>query len=101
MIYESLEEINMSSIERMTITMPTDMAAIIKAAVKGGDYASTSEVIREAMREWKLKRIVQGQELDALKADIEKGLADVADGRVRSFDKAKIIARGRKLLAKP
>lgn len=90
----------MSNIERMTITMPSDMAALIKAAVDGGDYASTSEVVREAMREWKIKRVVQGQELAALKADIDKGLADVSAGRVRSFDKAKIIARGRKLLAK-
>lgn len=57
-------------------------------------------MVREALREWKLKRAVQGQELAALKADIEKGLADVAAGRVRSFDKAKIMARGRKLLAK-
>lgn len=57
-------------------------------------------MVREALREWKLKRVVQGQELAALKADIEKGLADVAAGRVRSFDKAKIMARGRKLLAK-
>jgi antitoxin ParD1/3/4 len=90
----------MASIERMTITMPSDMAAIVKAAVDGGDYASTSEVVREALREWKLKRVVQGQELAALKADIEKGLADVAAGRLHSFDKAKIVARGRKLLAK-
>ncbi len=90
----------MSNIERMTITMPSDMAAIVKAAVEGGDYASTSEVVREALREWKLKRAVQEQEFAALKADIDKGLADVAASRVRAFDKKKIIARGRKLLAK-
>jgi|SRR5690349_14989102 antitoxin ParD1/3/4 len=100
MIYESYEEIDMASIERMTITMPSDMAAVVKAAVEEGDYASTSEVVREALREWKLKRVAQGQELAALKADIEKGLADVAAGRLRSFEKAKIVARGRKLLAK-
>lgn len=92
---------NMSNIERMTITMPTDMAAIIKAAVDGGDYASTSEVVREALREWKLKRAVQSQELAALKADIDKGIADIAAGRVREFSVENIIARGRELLAKP
>lgn len=91
----------MSSIERMTITIPTDMAAVVKAAVDGGDYASSSEVVREAIREWKLRRVVQEQELAALKADIDKGLADVAAGRVRDFDTAKIVERGRKLLAKP
>lgn len=90
----------MSNIERLTITLPTDMAAVVKAAVNGGDYASTSEVVREALREWKLRRVVQEQELAALKADIDKGMADVAAGRVQDFDTARIVERGRKLLAK-
>jgi len=89
-----------STIERMTITMPADMAAVIKEAVAGGDYASTSEVVREALREWKAARAVQKEELASLKADIERGLADLASGRTRDFDKAAIVKRGRKLLAK-
>lgn len=89
----------MSTIERLTITMPEDMAAIVKAAVDAGDYASTSEVVREALRDWKLKRAIQMQEIAALKADIDKGLADVAAGRVKDFDKNNIVARGKKLLA--
>ena len=89
----------MSTIERMTITMPADMAAVVRSAVEGGDYASTSEVIREALRDWKSKRAVQLHELEALKADIDKGLADVAAGRLKDFDADRIIERGRKLLA--
>ena len=89
----------MSTIERMTITMPADMAAVVKAAVDAGDYASTSEVVRDALREWKMKRAIQLQELTALKTDIEQGLADVAAGRVKDFDTKQIVARGRKLLA--
>ncbi|WP_036296977.1 ribbon-helix-helix protein, CopG family [Methylosinus sp. PW1] len=89
----------MSDIERLTITLPADMAAIVKSAVEAGDYASTSEVVREAIRDWKMKRALQLQELAALKQDIDKGLADVAAGRVREFDAEAIIARGRKLLA--
>ena len=83
----------------MTVTMPADMAAVVKAAVDGGDYASTSEVVRDALRDWKIKRAVQVQELAALKSDIDRGLADVAAGRVRDFDAKKIIERGRQLLA--
>jgi antitoxin ParD1/3/4 len=83
----------------MTITMPADMAAVVKAAVDAGDYASTSEVVRDALREWKTRRAIQFQELAALKADIDKGLADVAAGRVTDFDTKKIVERGRKLLA--
>ena len=89
----------MAEIERLTITLPAAMAAVVRGAVEMGDYASTSEVVRDALRDWKLKRTVQIQELAALKADIERGLADVAAGRVQAFDTDRIVARGRKLLA--
>ena len=89
-----------STIERMTITLPAEMAAIVKDAVAGGDYASTSEVVREALRAWKASRAVQREELARLRTDIERGLADLAAGRTTAFDKAAIIKRGRKLLAK-
>ena len=89
----------MSEIERVTITLPADMAAAVRGAVDGGDYASTSEVVREALRDWKMKRALQLEQLVALKADIDKGLADVAAGRVKDFDAARVVERGRKLLA--
>jgi len=95
----NLPEAAMSTIERMTITMPADMAAVVKEAVETGDYASTSEVVRDALREWKMKRAIQLQEITTLKADIDKGLADVAAGRIEDFDTRKIVERGRKLLA--
>jgi antitoxin ParD1/3/4 len=86
----------MSAIERITITMPAEMAAVVKDAVEDGDYASTSEVVREALRDWKAKRALKLYELEALKAEIDKGVADVSAGRVRDFDVARIIERGRK-----
>ena len=89
----------MAEIERMTITLPSDMAAVVRAAVDGGDYASNSEVMREALRDWKMKRALQLHELAALKADIDRGLIDLAEGRVQDFDANRIIERGRKLLA--
>jgi len=89
----------MAEIERMTITLPSDMAAVVKGAVEGGDYASSSEVVREALRDWKMKRALQLQELASLKADIDRGLTDLAEGRVQDFDSTRIIERGRKLLA--
>jgi antitoxin ParD1/3/4 len=89
----------MSAIERLTVTMPAELAALVKAAVEEGEYASTSEVIRESLRDWKLKRALRLQEFASLKADIDKGLADVAAGRLVEFNADKIIERGRKLLA--
>jgi antitoxin ParD1/3/4 len=37
--------------------------------------------------------------LEALKTDIDKGLADLAAGRVKDIDADRIVERGRKLLA--
>ncbi len=75
------------------------MAAAVKGAVQAGDYASTSEVVREALREWRTKQALHLQELALLKADIDKGLADVAEGRVCDFDPGRMIERGKQLLA--
>lgn len=88
----------MSEIERLTITLTADMADTVKGAVEGGDYASNSEVIREALRDWKMKRALRLQELAALQADIGNGLKDLAEGRVNDFDAERIVKRGKKLL---
>ncbi len=89
----------MAEIERLTITLPAEMAALVRGAVDEGNYASSSEVIREALRDWKTKRALQLQELEGLKADIDRGLTDLVEGRVQEFDTARIIERGRTLLA--
>lgn len=39
----------MPALERMTITMPPDMAETIRQTAAGGEYASTSEVARGAL----------------------------------------------------
>ena len=44
--------IRMSKLERITVTMPAEMAAKLRAAVERGEYATTSEVVREALRDW-------------------------------------------------
>ena len=38
--------------EKISITLPPDMLSDIKERVEAGHYASTSEVIREAIRLW-------------------------------------------------
>jgi antitoxin ParD1/3/4 len=42
----------MAQAEKISITLPPDMLASIKEKVQDGLYASTSEVIRDAMRLW-------------------------------------------------
>lgn len=64
----------MAAVERMTITMPAELAETLRQAVSGGEYASTSEVVREALREWTRKRDTERRELEALRAAIKAGL---------------------------
>jgi len=42
----------MADIERLSIALPAPMAAIVRRAVEDGEYASASEVIRDALRLW-------------------------------------------------
>jgi antitoxin ParD1/3/4 len=64
-----------------------------------GDYASASEVIREALRDWKTKRAIRHEELAALKADIDHALTEAAAGQLTEFNNARIVERAKKLLA--
>ena len=40
----------MSALEKITISLPAEMVAEIRAAVEAGEFANTSEAIRDALR---------------------------------------------------
>lgn len=90
----------MSDIERITITLTAEMAQAVRGAVQAGEYASSSEIIREALRDWRFKRQLQQQQLEGLRTDIQAGLDDIEAGRVEAFDSERIIQKGRERLAK-
>ena len=48
----------MSALEKITISLPAEMLAEIKAAVAAGEFTNTSEVIRDALRQWRRARTV-------------------------------------------
>ncbi|MDQ3776977.1 MAG: ribbon-helix-helix protein, CopG family [Pseudomonadota bacterium] len=84
----------MSNVERITITLTADMAAAVHAAVSGGEDASSSEIVREALRDWRHRRVLRERERAELRTDIQHGLEDIEAGRVRDVDPARIIERG-------
>jgi len=91
----------MSTIERMTVTLTAEMAEAVCQAVAAGDYASGSEIVREALRDWKHKRALREQELAELRAQVQEGLSDIEAGRVQDFDAARIIRKGEQQLQHP
>ncbi|WP_016745808.1 type II toxin-antitoxin system ParD family antitoxin [Rhizorhabdus wittichii] len=65
----------MAEIERLTIVVPEPMAAKIRAAVAAGEYASTSEVVRDAVRLWNDRREFRREEIAALRKAWDEGRA--------------------------
>jgi len=67
----------MRTTQQMSITLPNEMADLVKAKVRNGEYASESEVIRDGLRaliardraveNWLHNQV--GPAYDALKAD--------------------------------
>jgi antitoxin ParD1/3/4 len=48
----------MGTIEKITISLPKEMVAEIKRAIKAGEFTNTSEAVREALRHWRRARTV-------------------------------------------
>jgi antitoxin ParD1/3/4 len=67
----------MSSVaEKISITLTPEMNRMIKQRVEAGDFGSTSELIREALRVWKQRDEEHQQKLAALKARVQKSIDD-------------------------
>jgi len=48
----------MGTIDKITISLPREMVAEIKAAIAAGEFTTASEVIRDALRQWRRSRTV-------------------------------------------
>lgn len=65
----------MANVEKVSVALTLDMAVMLRDAVKSGDYASSSEVIRDALRDWKRKRDLAQIEIDELRRLVAEGHA--------------------------
>ncbi len=86
----------MSTVEKVSIALPREMTAMLKEVVKAGEYASTSEVVREALRDWKERRDLLGYSVEELRVLLREGLDS---GPGRNLSAADIKAEGRRRLA--
>lgn len=85
----------MASIEKISVALPADMLELVRKAVKAGDYATTSEVIREALREWKMRRESRDEAILELRRLWREGLDT---GGWRPFDADEVRREGRRRL---
>ena len=83
----------MSGMERVTVALPATMAEQMRAAVAAGEYATTSEIVRDALRLWESRRELRSLELAALR---EAWHAGKSSGAAKPLDVEALIARARR-----
>ena len=69
----------MTQITKISVALTAEMADLLKQAVESGEYATASEVVRDALRDWNEKRIVRDtlrqRQVEELRRLWEEGLA--------------------------
>jgi antitoxin ParD1/3/4 len=83
-----------SNIEKISIAVTSEMAEMLRKAVASGQYATTSEVVREALRDWQTHSKRREQSLEELRALIQEGV-DSGPGKYDTLDAIKQAARQR------
>ena len=82
----------MADIDRLSIALPAPMADAVRRAVEAGEYASTSEVIRDALRLWQSRRLLRERDVEVLRQRWDEGKAS---GRAGPLDINRLIAEER------
>ena len=86
----------MGKVEKISIALTDEMLSSVKDALASGDYASSSEVIRDALRDWKKRR---GRESEAVH-ELRRLIAEAdASGFEPYINMDEIKAEGRRRLA--
>lgn len=84
----------MPNVQKISVALTPEMLAMLKEAVESGEYTSTSEVIRDALRSWKARRALQEREVEELRRLWDEGI-NSGEGRFSSIDEIKAEARRR------
>lgn len=81
--------------EKLSITLPAEMVNVIKAKVEAGDYASTSEVLRAAMRTWMREEEEYQERIASIRAQAKDPRAKLTPEEMDKYVKA--LLRGQEL----
>lgn len=66
----------MQQAQKISITTTPDMRRAVRESVEAGEYASTSEVMRDAVRVWLRQRLEDAERLSAIRTRIRRSLDD-------------------------
>ena len=86
----------MSDIQKISVALTKQQIQAIKDVVASGEYASTSEVVRDALRGWQLREPLRKAEIERLRKAWAEGLAS---GPAEELDFEEIKRLGQERLA--
>lgn len=72
----------MATVQKISIALTHQQVAVVRAAIETGEYATPSEIIREAMRDWQAKRETRLAEMSRLRQAWDEGQASGDAGAV-------------------
>jgi antitoxin ParD1/3/4 len=72
----------MAETDTIEVALPDKQIAAIEAVVESGEYGSASDIVREAVRDWQLKRALSGDEAERLGRLWDEGIASGPAGEV-------------------
>jgi len=72
----------MGDIQKVSVALTGAQLAALKAFVDAGEYATTSEIVREALRDWQHKRKIRQEEIKRLGQLWDEGKASGDAGPV-------------------
>ena len=76
----------------MHVSLTERLEAWVRERVESGLYNNASEVVREALRRQILAEQTYNEKLDALRAEIQKGLDDIEAGRFEELTRDQLKA---------
>jgi len=66
----------MQNAEKVSVTMTADMMRVIRESVESGEFATTSEAMRDAVRVWQRQRLEYAERLEAIRDRVRRSLND-------------------------
>jgi antitoxin ParD1/3/4 len=84
----------MAVTRKVTVSLTPEMAGFVRGVVEAGEYASTGEAIRAAVREWKERRDLLGYTIEELRDLAQEGI-DSGPSPYATMDEVRAEARRR------
>ena len=72
----------MAKVEKVSVALTAGQIASLNAAVAAGEYATTSEIVREAVRDWQVKHEMRQADIERLRQLWDAGIASGGAGEV-------------------